>query len=127
MRKVFDKTMISRAVISKIEDDQSPKAVRTKHIVGYENPSSISINGKDTYIPDITAVMDNGTNVYEIELNKTANINKWRSMSLFAKKNKGDFYIVTPDYLKESIKEKLADNDVNAGLIFFNTEKEASA
>ncbi len=118
----LDKTMVSRAVISKIEDEDTPKAIKTNHVIGYESPNKISIKGKEEkYIPDITVVFDNYTTLYEIELNKTMPVEKWRLLSSYARKNQGNLYLVVPDYLKESIKEEIKQQDINAGVIFFKT------
>jgi hypothetical protein len=121
MAQTLDKTMVTRAVIIKIEEERKPKKIKTKHVLGYDSPNKISYKGKEEgYTPDIAAVFDNGTNVYEIELNKTMPVEKWRILSLYARKNNGNLYLVVPDYLKEPIKEEIKDKDISAGVIYFN-------
>jgi hypothetical protein len=123
MAQTLDKTMVTRAVISKIEDERKPKAIKAKHVIGYDSPHKVSIKGKEQgYTPDIAAVFDNSTMVYEIELNKSMPVEKWRVLSLYARKNNGNLYLVVPDYLKEPIKEEIKEKDINAGVIYFNTQ-----
>jgi len=124
MTQRMNKTIVSRAIISKIEIENHPKEVRTKHVMGYETPNKILVQGNDEgYVPDIAAFYDDETVVYEIELNKAMPIEKWKSLSMYARKNHGRFYLVVPDYLKEEIKAEMKENEVNAGLIYFNTER----
>jgi hypothetical protein len=120
--KAIDKTMVARAVVSKIKDETKPDQIRAKELNEYESPNGISLRGKnEVYAPDIAAVYKDKTHVYEIELNKHVSVDKWRLFSLYAKKNHGNLYLVVPDYLKENVKKELVDNDINAGLIYFNT------
>ena len=91
--------------------------------MGYETPNKILVQGNDEgYVPDIAAFYDDETVVYEIELNKAMPIEKWKSLSMYARNNHGRFYLVVPDYLKEDVKTEMKENEVNAGLIYFNTE-----
>lgn len=123
MAQVIDKTMVTRAVISKIEEEDNPQKIKAKHVVGYDSPNKVSIKGNDEgYTPDIAVVYDNSTTVYEIELNKSVSVDKWRALSLYARKNNGNLYLVVPDYLKEPITEKITEKEINAGVIYFNTE-----
>jgi len=122
MAQTLNKTMVTRAVIMKIEEERKPKAIKTKHVIGYDSPNKISLKGKDEeYTPDITAIFDNSTSVYEIELNKSMPIEKWRLLSLYARKNKGNLYLVVPDFLKDPIKEEIEDKQINAGVIYFDS------
>lgn len=123
MEQKINKSTVSRAIISKLEDERNPKEIKTNHIVGYNSPGRISSENNDEgYVPDIAAIYDNETIVYEIELNKKMHVDKWRSLSKYARKNKGNFYLVVPHYLKEDIKNKLVEEEVNAGVITFDTE-----
>ncbi len=121
-KRIIDKTMVARAVISKIQDETKPEVIKAKHIKEYDMPSKISIKGENNgYIPDIAISFKEKTHVYEIELDKKMATEKWRLLSLYAKKNNGNLYLVVPDYLKEDIKKEIQDNNINAGLIYFNT------
>lgn len=123
MTQAFDKTMVTRAVISKIEEEENPQIIKAKHVKGYDSPNKVSIKGNNEgYTPDIAVVYDNSTTVYEIELNKSVSVDKWEALSLYARKNNGNLYLVIPDYLKGPIKEKIAEKDINAGVIYFDTE-----
>lgn len=122
MESAVDKTMVSRAVILKLENEMKPAKIRAKHVLGYESPSKISFkNKKEEYVPDIAAIYDESMSVYEIELSKNIELEKWRLLSLFAKKNKGNLYLIVPDFLKEPIKEEIKENNINAGVLVFQT------
>ncbi len=122
MKQSIDKTMVSRAVISKLENEMKPAKIRAKHVLGFESPNKISFESKEQeYIPDIAAIYDESMSFYEIELNKNVKVEKWRLLSLYAKKNKGNLYLVVPDYLKETIKEEIKENNINAGVLVFQT------
>jgi len=123
MEQAIDKTMVTRAVISKIEKERKPKNIKTKHVIGFESPNKISIKGRnEEFVPDIAAVFENSISVYEIELNKTMPVEKWRSLSLYARENNGNLYLVVPDFLIEQIKEEIKEKGINAGVIYFKTE-----
>ncbi len=122
MKQGIDKTMVSRAVISKLENEMKPAKIKAKHVLGFESPNKISFESKEPeYIPDIAAIYDESMSFYEIELNKNIQVEKWRLLSLYAKKNKGNLYLVVPDYLKETIKEEIEENNINAGVLVFQT------
>ncbi|MFO7657966.1 MAG: hypothetical protein R6W78_12965 [Bacteroidales bacterium] len=123
MEQAIDKTMVTRAIISKIQDERKPKKIKTNHVIGYDSPNKISIKGRNKeYVPDIAAVFDNSISVYEIELNKTMPFEKWRLLSLYARENNGNLFLVVPDFLTEPIKEKIKEKEINAGIIYFKTE-----
>lgn len=123
MEQKINKSMVSRAIISKLEEERNPKEIKTNHVVGYNSPDRLSSdNIAESFVPDIAAIYENETIVYEIELNKKMPVDKWRTFSKHARKNKGNFYLVIPKYLKESIKNKLEQEEVNAGVITFDTD-----
>ncbi len=123
MEQKINKSIVIRAIISKLEDERKPKEIKTNHIAGYNRPVCLSTdNNGESYVPDITAIYDNETIVYEIELNKKMPVDKWRIFSKHARKNNGNFYLVVPKYLKEDIKNKLIEEEVNAGVITFDTQ-----
>lgn len=123
MRNTIDKTIVTRAVISKIQEEREPTKIQAKHVLGYESPSKITLKGSDDeYVPDIAAIYNKSMSIYEIELNDNIQIEKWRLLSLYAKKNKGNLYLIIPDYLKEPIKEEIKKNNINAGVLVFQTE-----
>jgi len=114
--------MVSRAVIKTIQEERNPNTIQAAHVKGYDSPGKISVKGVDEeYVPDIAAIFDNSTTVYSIELNESMHAEKWRVLSLYALKCKGNLYLVVPDYLKESIKEEIKEEEINAGVIYFNT------
>lgn len=123
MLQGIDKAMVSKAVIAKIKEETEPNTIKAKHIADMETPNKISLKHENEgFVPDIAAEYNKQTSYYEIELEDDFESNKWRLFSLSAKNNNGSFFIVVPDFLKEKVKNKLDENDINAGLIFFNTE-----
>lgn len=122
MKQTIDKTMVSRAIVTKIKEDRDPLNIQAKHIKGFGMPEKVKIKGnEDGYTPDIAAVYDKETHIYEIELSKDLTTDKWQLLSMYAKRNNGNFYLVVPDYLREPVKKELDSKDINAGIIYFNT------
>lgn len=118
----LDKTLIAKAVISKIRKEGNPESIRAKYVNDFEPPNMIHLKGSDeSYAPDIAAEYKKTMDVYEIELNSEMPVTKWRLFSLYARKNNGNFYLVVPDYLKEEVKHQLLNREINAGLIYFDT------
>ncbi|MDF1550947.1 MAG: hypothetical protein P1P88_24200 [Bacteroidales bacterium] len=123
MEQTINKTMVTRAVISNFKEDKIPKTIRAKHLKGFDTPEKVSKEGEDSgYIPDIEAVFDDETIIYEIELDKTMLVEKWELLSSYARDKNGNLYLVVPDYLKDTIVKEIKDKDVNAGIVYFNTK-----
>lgn len=119
---VVDKAMVARVMVSKLQEEQKPKQIRTRYLKGFESPDNVSIKGDEKkFSPDIMAIYDRETHLYEIELDNKMPVDKWRTFSLYARKNKGNLYLIVPDYLKDPIKEQIRNNDINAGIIYFQT------
>ena len=86
-QREIDKTMVARAVISKIQDESNPEHIKAKYIKEFEVPGKVTIKGRDGgYAPDIAAEFPKVTDVYQIELNNDMPVDKWRLFSLYAKK-----------------------------------------
>lgn len=118
----IDKNMVVQAVISKIKEEGNPKTIKVKDFQDYESPQIIqSDSGESGYMPDIQVSYENSVNLYEIELDDTGSTDKWLTFSEYAKENKGHLFIVTPEYLKERIRNEIMENGFNAGLIYFST------
>jgi len=121
--RIVDKTTVTRAVVQKIQNDTSPERIRTTHLKGFDDPETIYIKGNEKgYKPDIVAINKNGINVYEIELSDQMPVDKWRLFSTYAQKNNGNLFLVVPDYLKETIKREIQDNEIHSRLIYFDTK-----
>lgn len=122
-KKAINKTVVSRAVIIKIQDDRDPDLIKATHIKGYDDPEIIYDEKKDKgYKPDIVSFNKNEINVYEIELNDKMPVRKWQIFAEYAKKNNGNLFLIMPDYLKETIKEEIRKMEIHSKLIYFNTE-----
>jgi hypothetical protein len=124
-KRIIDKTMVTRAVITKIKNDWNPQMIKAQHLKDFNDPETIYIKGNKKergYKPDIIALNETQTNIYEIELNKQMPVAKWRLFSNYARENNGNLYIVVPDYLKEEIKKEIQEKDIYTGLIYFETK-----
>jgi hypothetical protein len=119
----LNKSVVTRAIISKINEEGKPEAVLAKHLKNYKTPSEVRIKGEDFgYTPDLAVFYKDEASFYEIELEKPTTAVKWRSFSLYAKKNKGNFFLVVPDYLKDDIKKEVDDKEISAEVLYFLTE-----
>jgi len=122
MDKQINKAEVVKSLIHTIEEKRSLNTIKTKHIDKLDNPEKICLNDENqVYVPDIEAVYDEATTLYEIELDNKMPIEKWRLFSLYSRKKNGSFYLVVPDFLKDNIKKVIKDKEINAGLMFFPT------
>jgi hypothetical protein len=120
--KTIDKTLIAKAIISKIQENEEHENIKVKDLKEFKSPNKITYKGDNNgYIPDIEAIVDKKLHVYSIELNNHIHTEKWRLLSLYAKKNDGHFYLVVPDFAKDEIKNEMVENNISAGLIYFET------
>lgn len=119
----YDKIIITRAVISKIENETKPDTIKAKHVMGYNTPEKITQkeNAKE-YIPDIIATYEHGVNVYEIELDNKMPVDKWQLFSNYALNKMGKLILVVPEHMLDEFKRKLNDMDIKAQFIYFTTE-----
>lgn len=123
MRKMenVDKNTVARIMIKKIEQENRPKEIKTTYLKGYPVPDKIAFKGdEDAHAPDIEAIYDNEHHLYEIELDDNVKINKWKLMSLYAKKNSGKFYLVVPRWLKDPIIDQIKKEKIRARVISFS-------
>ncbi len=119
----IDKTMLARAVISKIEDKGKPIKIEARDLKEYDTPIKIfSKRKKSAFIPDLAVYYYDELNLYEIELEEKIDTEKWELMSLHTQKYKGHLYLVVPDYMKEKVKKELKKRKINAGLLYFDTQ-----
>jgi hypothetical protein len=122
MAKQIDKSMVSHAIVSKINKDRNPIEIRASHLDEYKNPGKISIYSRqEFFVPDIEAIYEKENVVYEIELDEKLKVTKWLAFSKYVRKSNGSFYLVVPMQFKESFRKILENNAVNAGLITFDT------
>lgn len=123
MRKeeTTNKEKIVQAVIDNLLEKKQPKEIKTPYIEKYETPAGLKArNGNKTFVPDITAIFDDSSNLYEIELDDDFQVNKWKLFSIYARERNGKLFLVVPEWLKESVKKELVDKNIHAGIIFFN-------
>ena len=119
----LNKSVVSSAVISKISEEGKPEEVLAKHLKNYKTPNEVRIKGKEFgFTPDLAVFYKDEANFYEIELDKPTTAIKWRLFSLYAQKNKGNFFLVVPDYLKDDIKKEVDEKEISAEVLYFVTE-----
>lgn len=122
MDKHINKSEVVKSLIHSINEESKPDIIKTKHIEKLDNPEKITMHDDNQfYIPDVEAIIDKAPTFFEIELDSTMPIEKWRLFSLHCLKNNGSFYLVVPDFLKDKIKKEIKDKEINAGLLFFST------
>ncbi len=122
MDENIDKVLVVRAVISTIKEGKAPDKIEAKDLQDYESPARISFKGhNDGLVPDVAVYRNEEVDLYEVELDENIDVDKWRLMSLYARKYKGNLFLVVPDFLREKVKNELKNNSVNAGLLYFNT------
>jgi hypothetical protein len=95
--------------------------IRTSLVEGFSQPDKIIIKGKRDkgYTPDVLLRDDNSTDLYEVELDRDYNLDKWRLFSLFSNKLKGSFNIVAPEDNVPQVRKLLDENQINAKIIYF--------
>jgi hypothetical protein len=118
----FDKSTILRVMIQDIEKKKHPMEIKTDHLKNYNSPEKLTLKGRqEIHKPDMVVVFDKETHLYEVELDKKMKPDKWKLYSLYARKNHGNLYLIVPDWLRDPVKERLKEENINAGLIYFNT------
>ncbi len=118
----IDKETIVNALIDNLLEEKHPEEIKTSYIDKYENPAKLKIKGSDeAYTPDVAVSFGDSSNLYEIELDDNFQINKWKLFSLHAQKRNGNLYLIVPEWLRDSVKNELTSQKINAGIIFFNT------
>lgn len=120
---VYNKKLLTKVLVEKIESERNPKEIKTQHIKKYRATDKIAPKGKkeEGFFPDIVVSYDEESHIYAIELDEKPKFEKWKLLSHHAKNNNGNFYLVVPDWLKDNLKEKLKEQNINAGLLYFYT------
>jgi len=119
---VEEKEMVVNAVIEEIQND-NPSNIQTGYDDDFSQAKTLVWKKDDKgYTPDIIAEFDDGKrNIYEIELNGDINTDKWKLFSAYARKYKGEFFIVLPEDNMEEVKEAIKSNQItNVHLYYFN-------
>jgi len=116
------KELVVQAIIDTIEKEHENPDISALYVEGYKNPDKIITKGNEDkgYTPDVVYSNKDLTELYEIELDKKVELNKWRLFSLFTKKQKGHLNIVTREQYLPYFRELLKTNNINnAKLIYF--------
>ena len=118
-----NKTLVVQAIVNNIEDKEEVRAIKTNVLNGYEKPESITRkdSGHKGYTPDVMSEMHGRTDLYEVELDEKSYLpDKWKLFSLYTRKHKGIFNIVTPETNLGVIRELLKLHNINAKILYFN-------
>ncbi len=121
MIKMVSKKIVVQAIIEKVESEFNDVEIRTSVVEGYERPETISPKGDSDkgYIPDVMLTSSEGTEIYEVEMDKQYEVDKWKLFSLYSSKNNGELNIVTPEEKLPELRAMLNDNDIKAKIIYF--------
>lgn len=113
-KSVQEKDVVLNAVLSEIKKEDY-KTIET----GFEDDYAFTKKvvwkeNEEGYIPDIVVEFDDGIrNIYEIELEEDFSIDKWNLFSMYARKHKGEFYIVLPDWIMEKAKDEIKKHNIS--------------
>ena len=118
---MVSKKIVVQAIIEKVESEFNDVEIRTSVVEGYERPETISAKGDSDkgYIPDVMLTSSEGTEIYEVEMDKQYEVDKWKLFSLYSSKNNGELNIVTPEEKLPELRTMLNDNDIKAKIIYF--------
>lgn len=113
-------------IFDSIDQDE---VVRIEAMVkGYNSPDKITFGGYNakSHQPDALAYYEESTDIYSIEpeANKKAiarNLGKWILFSLEAKKNKGNYFIVTSPNNYNNLHDIISAKQINAEIMTVET------
>jgi hypothetical protein len=121
-KQEISKEIVVKAIIDSIKKEHENPDIRALYVNGYKEPNKIITkeNGEQGFTPDVIYTNEDSTEVYEIELDKKVKLSKWKSFSLFSKKENGNLNIVTHEEYVPHFRELLKTNNIkNAKLIYF--------
>jgi hypothetical protein len=118
------KKIIAQSLIEKIKSENQDSVIKTNVVEGYKKPYKIlkKENQQTGFVPDVISEEKGGkTDLYEIELDERNYVlDKWRLFSLYSKKTRGSFSIVTPESKMDLLKDMLKLNQIRAKIIYFS-------
>jgi len=120
-KSVQEKNLVLNAVLNEIKKEDHKK-IETGFEDDYSFTKKIVWKDQDAgYTPDIVVEYEDETrNIYEIELDDDLNIDKWKLFSMYARKHKGEFFIVLPDWIMEKVKDEVKKHNIsNVHLMYF--------
>ena len=108
-------------LIDKARQNQGILTIRSRFGQEFERPDRIKIKGKRKQVtPDLVIESKAGTDLYIVEQETAYDIEKWRLLSLYALKLKGNLYIVAPQDNESYISRKLKESMISARIIYFS-------
>jgi hypothetical protein len=108
-------------LIDKARGNKGILTIRSRFGHEFERPDSIKIKGKKKQVtPDLVIESSAGTDLYVVEQETTADIEKWRLLSLYALKLQGNLYIVVPHDNEAYISRKLEESKISARIVYFS-------
>ncbi|MFW5886274.1 MAG: hypothetical protein ACOCUL_00820 [Bacteroidota bacterium] len=120
----ISKKVVAQALIETIQKESRTARIKTDLVKGFGSPIQTMEREKElrkNFTPDISTYKKNQANFYEIELNDNFKVEKWKYFARKAQENKGEFYIILPDWLRPKAKKQLQENNIDASIIYFNT------
>jgi hypothetical protein len=108
-------------LIDKARQNKGTLNIRSRFGQEFERPDSIKIKGKKKQVtPDLVIESRKGADLYVIELETTYDIEKWRLLSLYALRMKGNLHIVAPHENETYISGKVEESGINARILYFS-------
>jgi len=119
--QTIQKEHVVKAVINKFNAEDDDLKFQTRLLDGYEDPGKIAIKGKESegFVPDVVMEGSEKIDVFEVEMGKQYHPEKWRLFSLYSRKQKGQFRLVTPEQEASQMREFLDMNNISAKILYF--------
>jgi hypothetical protein len=118
-----NKILVVQTIVNNIEDKEEVSEIKTSLLDGYKKPEKITRkdSGHEGFMPDVISEVQGRIDLYEVELDEKKYLpDKWKLFSLYTKKHRGHFNIVTPETNLDVIKKLLKLHNIHAKILFFN-------
>lgn len=113
--------LIINTLIEKANHEVGIVAIRSRFGKEYERPSSIKIKGrKKQFTPDLVVEYENRTDFYLVEQENVYDTEKLRLLSLYARRMRGNLYVLVPRDYEALISGKLEEDRISARTIPFS-------
>jgi hypothetical protein len=108
-------------LIDKARENKKILTIRSRFGQEFGRPDSIKTKGKKKQVtPDLVIETRAGTDLYVVEQETSYDIEKWRLLSLYALRIKGNLFIVAPEDHKSYVSRKLEESKISALVIYFS-------
>lgn len=111
----MEKKYVLGQIISEISSNDSKAEIYAESLNGFKSSKEIN-----SFKPDIEVFSGNTHNLIEVNLSDQFDIRKWKSFSEFSKEEEtNEFHIVVPKQYKDSAKDAIVENGIDAQLLYF--------